>query len=377
MMPCVNPIRAIPALAAAAALLCVPAGAAAPHAFADSFVKREGPRLVLDGHTFRFGGANVEWLGVAGYGPADPNGPHFPSHYEVDDAMTTAHELGATVVRSQTMGDSVGCGVCIEPTLGTFSGAAFEHVDYALASARAHGIKIIPTIVGDDALEGGSGCVYLRWRGIAQPNCSLIDMAPFWTDETVIGDVEAHIAALLNHVNVYTHVAYKNDPTILGWDLMNGGGSPTPWTRTIVRYIRTIDSRHLILSGSANARLAGVGACVSFVYPHWAMPLAFVEPWIAACKRAGKPYIAYEYGWDRTNYPTLRALERFLDDAARHARDRGRCVLGAPGPYRRARLDADPGRHERPGRRAPRGERTVVGALLPGRRDARQHRRAT
>ena len=43
------------------------------------------------------------------------------------------------------------------------------------------------------------------------------------------------------------------------------------------------------------------------------MPLAFVKPWIAACKRAGKPYLAYEYGWDRTNYPTLRALARFLD----------------------------------------------------------------
>ena len=81
------------------------------------------------------------------------------------------------------MGDSVGCAACIEPTLGSFNDAAFEHVDYALASARAHGLRIIPTIVGDDALEGGSGCVYLRWRGIAQPNCSLIDLAPFWTDE--------------------------------------------------------------------------------------------------------------------------------------------------------------------------------------------------
>ena len=60
------------------------------------------------------------------------------------------------------------------------------------------------------------------------PNCSLVNMAPFWTDTDVIADVEAHIRALLNHVNVYTHVAYKNDPTILGWDLLNGGGSPRP-----------------------------------------------------------------------------------------------------------------------------------------------------
>jgi hypothetical protein len=87
--------------------------------------------------------------------------------------------MGVTVVRSQTMADSVGCAACIEPELGRFNEEAFVHVDYALASAHAHGIKIIPTIVGDDAAEGGTGCVYLRWRAISQPDCSLIEMAPF------------------------------------------------------------------------------------------------------------------------------------------------------------------------------------------------------
>jgi mannan endo-1,4-beta-mannosidase len=231
--------------------------------------------------------------------------------------MATARELGATVVRSQTLGDSVGCDACIEPALGQFNADAFEHVDYALASARVHGIKIIATIVGDDALEGGTGCVYLRWRGISQPDCSLINMAPFWTDPTVIGDVEAHIATLLDHVNVYTHVAYKNDPTILGWDLLNGGGSPVAWTRQIVDFVRGIDSHHLILSGYTNAGIKGVGACVSFIYPHWHMPLALVKPWINQCTRAHKPFIAYEYGWDRTNYKTLHGLASFLDTLRR------------------------------------------------------------
>jgi mannan endo-1,4-beta-mannosidase len=307
---------AVGVLAAAAASVVADA-ARIPQAFADSFVTRSGLRLVVDRRPFRFGGANIEWLGLAGYGPADPTGPHLPSPYEVDDAMATAREMGATVVRSQTMGDSVGCAACIEPALGTFNQDAFAHIDYALASARAHGIKIIPTLVGDDALDGGTGCVYLRWRGIAQAGCSLINMAPFWTDQTVIGDVEAHIAALLNHVNVYTHVAYKDDPTILGWDLLNGGGSPTPWTRQIVDFIRGIDARHLVLSGYANAAVPGVDACVGFIYPHWFQPLAVVKGWIAQCKRAGKPFIAYEYGWDRTNYPTLRGLRGFLETLRR------------------------------------------------------------
>lgn len=306
------------ALLVAGSLVLVPASSPSraaqltPQQFADSFVTRSGTRLFVAGRPFRFGGANIEWLGLVGYGPFDPQGPHLPSHYEIDDAMATAHEMGARVVRSQTMGDSVGCEACIEPTLGQFNQDAFERIDYALRSARAHGIRVIPTIVGDDARAGGTGCVYLRWRGISVPGCSLIDMPPFWTDQTVIADVKEHIRALLNHVNVYTRVAYKDDPTILGWDLLNGGGSPTPWTRQIVEYVRSLDSRHLILSGPNNAGLAGVDVCVAFVYPHWFQPLDSVRPGIAACKAAGKPFIAYEYGWDRTNYPTRRGLRAFL-----------------------------------------------------------------
>ncbi len=280
--------------------------------FADSFVTRSGMRLLVAGRPFRFGGANIEWLGLTGYGPFDPNGPHYPSNYEIDDAMATARAMGVRVVRSQTMGDSVGCEHCIEPTRGHFNRAALERIDYALRSARAHGMKIIPTIVGDDARAGGTGCVYLRWRDISVPNCSLVDMPPFWTDETVIGDVEAHIEELLEHVNVYTGVAYKDDPTIFGWDLLNGGGSPVTWTRRIAGYIRSIDRRHLVLSGRENAGIRDVDVCVSFVYPHWNQPLASVRRGIAKCKRSGKPFVAYEYGWDRTNHATLNGLRSFL-----------------------------------------------------------------
>src|SRR5947199_6803777 len=111
------------------------------------FVNRSGSHLELGGQPFRFGGANVEWLGLVGYGPADKRGPRYPTNYEIDDAMETAREMGARVVRSQTMGDSVGCDLCIEPSRGRFNAAALDRVDYALESARDRGIKIVPTIV--------------------------------------------------------------------------------------------------------------------------------------------------------------------------------------------------------------------------------------
>lgn len=280
---------------------------------ASGFVERSGAHLTLAGKPYRFGGANVEWLGLSNYGPAYPTAPRYPTHAEVDRVLTTAKQLGARVVRSQTLADSVGCAVCIEPTLGTFNATAFAHVDYALKAARDRGVRLIATIVGDDAAANGTGCVYLGWRAIDVPSCSLSHMDPFFTDPQVIADVEQHVAAVLNHVNAYTHVAYKNDPTILGWDLLNGGGSPPAWTKTIADYIRGIDRRHLILSDASNAGLKNVDACVSFIYPHWHQGLAdFAQPRIAACARAHKPYIAYEYGWDRTNWPTQRAFGAFL-----------------------------------------------------------------
>jgi hypothetical protein len=279
---------------------------------ANPFVARTGTHLTLDGKPFRFGGANIEWLGVSDYGPASPRPPRYPTHAEVDAALTTAKRLGARVVRSQTLGDSVGCAACLEPTLHAFNATAFQHVDYAIAAARARRLKLIATIVGDDAAAGGSGCVYLSWRGYQVPDCSLVHMDPFFTDPQLIADVEEHVAALLNHVNVYTHVAYKNDPTILGWDLLNGGGSPPGWTKTIADYVRSIDAHHLILSDASNAGLKNVDACVSFIYPHWKQGMDFAQPRVDACARAHKPYIAYEYGWDRTNWPTLAAFGAFL-----------------------------------------------------------------
>ena len=287
-------------------------------ALANPFVVRSGAHLTLDGKPFRFGGANIEWLGVSDYGPASPREPRFPTHAEVDAALTTARRLGARVVRSQTLADSVGCASCLEPTLHSFNARAFAHVDYAIAGARRRGLKLIATIVGDDAAAGGSGCVYLGWRGFQVPDCSLVHMDPFFTDPQLIADVEEHVAAVLNHVNVYTHVAYKNDPTILGWDLMNGGGSPPAWTKTIADYVRSIDRRHLILSDASNAGLKNVDACVSFIYPHWHQGMDFALPRIEACARAHKPYLAYEYGWDRTNWPTQAAFRRFLASLARN-----------------------------------------------------------
>jgi mannan endo-1,4-beta-mannosidase len=149
----------------------------------DDFVQRAGTKLTLHGAPFRYSGPNIEWLGLEGYGPHDPMGPRYPSHFEIDDAFATAAEMGARVARAQTMGDTLGCPLCVEPELGKFNEAAFQASDYALAAAKRNGIRIIIPLVGDCATctLGGIG-QYLTWTGKQNPQDFL--PIPGWLPRT-------------------------------------------------------------------------------------------------------------------------------------------------------------------------------------------------
>jgi mannan endo-1,4-beta-mannosidase len=193
--------------------------------------------------------------GLEGYGPHDPMGPRLPSHFEIDDVFDTAAEMGEKVVRAQTMGDTVGCPLCIEPTEGNFNEAAFASSDYAVATAHKHGMKLIIPLVGDCATCAGGGIgQYLAWHSKPNPQ-------DFFTDPALIAAYEKHIDAVLNHLNPITGLRYKDDPTIMAWENCNMCGliallgHPTPeafaqistWSETIGAHIKQTDTHHLYL----------------------------------------------------------------------------------------------------------------------------------
>jgi mannan endo-1,4-beta-mannosidase len=157
--------------------------------YAQDFVQRTGTHLTVAGAPFRYSGPNIEWLGLEGYGPHDPAGPRLPSHFEIDDAFATAAEMGAKVVRAQTMGDTVGCPSCIEPEQGKFNDAAFASSDYALATAHKYGMRLIIPLVGDCATCAGGGLgQYIAWNRKQS-------FQDFFTDPAIIAAYEAHIDA--------------------------------------------------------------------------------------------------------------------------------------------------------------------------------------
>ena len=322
-------------LAFAAVFCCSLAAAQIPHN--DEFVQRDGTRLALGGETFRYSGPNIEWLGLEAYGPLDPMGPRYPSHFEVDDAMDTARAMGARVIRSQTLGDSIGCPECIEPKLGEFNPEAFKHIDYALKAAHDRGLRLIFTLAGD--------CANCELSG---PGEYFKDMGPegakaFFTDPKVIARFEAHIGALLNHQNSLTGIAYKDDPTILAWENCNVCGlfvaftdpganmaTYTGWVDTIGSFIKSIDKKHLYEDNSGFFLFDKSGAVLdsktvdiitSEYYPHW--DAAFGPGGVKTTAetfpkhaelvtRHGKVYVVNEFGWDNTDWATPQDLEKVL-----------------------------------------------------------------
>ena len=326
-------------IAIAAAVLFAWTTVFAQEASKDDFVRREGTHLALAGQPYRFGGPNIEWLGLEGYGPHDPAGPRLASRFEIDDAFDTALEMGARVVRSQTMGDTVGCPLCIEPRKSEFNDAGFQSSDYALAAAGRRGMRVIVTLVGDCAACAGGGIgQYLAWE-------HKTDLQDFFRDPALIAAYEEHVDAVLNHVNRITGLRYKDDPTILAWEncnmcgilaaLMGSQGNMAEvaaWVETVGRHIKQADPKHLYLDTSGIFPFYGKALdnpspdMATFeYYPHWAVqlggaltttPATFARD-AANVTGHGKVYIVNEFGWDRTNWKTTVELQEVLDTLAR------------------------------------------------------------
>src|SRR5436305_973686 len=77
----------------------------------------------------------------------DADNENYPSHSRVDNVFSAASAMHVTVVRSHTLGISVGRSNSIEPQLNQFNDQAFEPIDYAIKTAAAHNIHLIIPLV--------------------------------------------------------------------------------------------------------------------------------------------------------------------------------------------------------------------------------------
>jgi len=200
--------------------LLVGMGVAAPAAAAEAkpggFVVRLGKNLSLDGREFRFAGTNNYYL-------------MYKSQLMVDDVFADAQAAGFTVLRTWGFLD-IGNADGSDSIRGKSDGVYFQYwdgdspayndgadglqrLDYVLASARRHGIKLVIPLTNNWGDFGGMD-QYVRWAGGSYHD-------DFYSNATVKGYFKDWISYLLNRTNTYTGVKYKDEPTIMTWELGN------------------------------------------------------------------------------------------------------------------------------------------------------------
>lgn len=364
----------------------------------DAFVEACGVHFCVDEEPVVFVGANVPDLALA---PAGSSGADVVDEAGIERRLDDLAGLGVDLVRVRAASHGDG-GAFPEP--GVFVDDAVSAFDVVLASARERGIRVVAVL--EDAAAADGAPAVLGWEGGAAGAADGADAADeagafdpaFFDAASCSGcDTEYLFAAesILEHVNPRTGLAYRDDPTILGWDLVSA--SPTPagaqvdgaalreWTHRVVPRLRALDSRHLLTLGFAgDAADAGVSYleacanryvdfCSAQLFPTEQTPVqtpaeagGIVTSYVATAHDVvGKPFLLGAFNAHanvRAGYWT--AVYRALDDAGAD----GSAFWAYQGSGSRGTYDVLPGDAELEIVRAHREALDTTDALASGER---------
>lgn len=309
------------------------------------FVKQAGPELRLHGEIFRFAGTNNYYL-------------MYKSQFMVDDVLETAAANNFRVVRTWgwlDIGNQDGSNSIHGKQEGIYfqywDGSApayndgpdgLEHLDYVVYKAGQEGLKLVIPLTNNWQDFGGID-QYVRWREtqLGPESGRSFYHSDFYSDPVIRQWYKDWIAHLLNRTNIYTGLKYKDDPTIMTWELGNeprckGSGiyPPSPdcstqtlidWVDDVSHFIKQIDSKHLVSVGDegfyciegaehwtencgegvdtiAFTKLEQIDVMSFHLYPdHWGTDVAWSTQWIERhlrdARKLRKPAMLGEYGW--------------------------------------------------------------------------------
>jgi hypothetical protein len=188
---------------------------------------------------------------------------------QIDQQMWEAESRGFTVLRTWAFDDNNET-QAFQPAPGVYNEATFQKLDYIMASARLHHMRVILTMVNYWPDFGGIGS-YAKWVGL--PNKLL-----FYTSPAAQDLYRAYVAHLVDRVNTVDGLSYRTDPTIFSWELMNEPRSdcaddPTPnqqfcdptgltvrsWISSASTYVKSLDPLHMVSAGGEAHGLVPVG----------------------------------------------------------------------------------------------------------------------
>lgn len=295
---------------------------------AQDFVKTSGPGFAIDGKPFYVTGVNNHYLTYGTEG-------------EVDRVLDDAVALGATTIRTS-----------LQPVIGSLDGGVatiwdrnkqgetsdlvvngnyllymddhsgaerfndgsngMQKVDFLISEAKKRHLFLIVDFI--DFWDYTGGAQQMRsWYGLGDKNA-------FYTDPRVKADYKAWVSHVLTRHNPLTGLQYKDDPTIMAWELMNEGVAEpdqlrVAWTSEMSEYVHSQDHNHLVGSGAANPdagmietelKMPSLDFATWHGYPLFVnlTPELFQDRITQYCQLATdarKPLLVEEFGWARKN----------------------------------------------------------------------------
>ncbi|CAL9086362.1 unnamed protein product [Musa acuminata var. zebrina] len=230
------------------AVLCLLLGALAFLAIAapgsSSFVERQGTQFVLDGSPYLFNGFNSYWMMTVASQPAE--------RAKVSQVLGEAAASGLTVCRTWAFSDGGDGALQISP--GVYDERVFQGLDFVISEAQSHGVRLILSLVNNYKDFGGRA-QYVQWASNAGSAVGGED--DFYTNPVVKGYYKNHVQRVLTRINTITNVAYKDDPTIMAWELINeprcqadySGKTVNAWVQEMASYTKSLDSKHMLEIG--------------------------------------------------------------------------------------------------------------------------------
>ncbi|MER8887369.1 cellulase family glycosylhydrolase [Mesorhizobium sp. M0590] len=326
------------------ALLCVPAAVSAADNLAPaSFIKTSGTEFKVDGRPFFLTGVNS--FSVT-----------FGSKDEVIRLFDDAVAMGANVVR-----------IILQPVIGSRDGSTttiwnwrleadasdlavrgmyllswdprenrmaindgangMQKIDFLIAEAGKRHLRLIIAFLDFWAYTGGVQQMR-AWYG------SRDESTFFFNDPRTKRDYRTWVRHVVRRVNPLTGLAYRDDPTIMAWELMNEGNARPEalrlaWTAEMSAYVKSLDSNHLVSSGHANVseKLSDL-MIPTLDFGTWhGYPLYYnltvqefndlITEFCQLAGRANKPVLLEEFGYARSNRDFRDAYEKWLDTLTR------------------------------------------------------------
>lgn len=238
----------------------------APGSHRDRFVTVRGTELRLAGRSYHFVGANYwQAMNLASRGPG---GDRQQLLRELD-AMK-AHGITNLRIMAASEGPDreplrMVPALLVAPRV--YNADLLDGLDFALKALADRDMKAVMTLGNMWHWSGGFG-QYLVWAGLARSipyppprpggdwNEYQRFVAQFYGHPGAVSYYLDHVAKIVTRFNHYTGTWYRDDPTIMAWELANEPralshvDSYLAWIATAAQLIKSLDGNHLVTTGS-------------------------------------------------------------------------------------------------------------------------------